>query len=262
MLVRQHELQRLVAVDFPNILRILRKQGDHVCGRGFEGAARNEPQVVEQRPENHRREYPLPHPRHYLIEPDRRLALDTESSQVFRIILVRSLGIGWLGPGRRLVPSVPNQLYAPDLVSNRFQRTQEPLHPAPPKPVVADVDHAVVLAGEIQRLLPSGVVCVEEERVHVRPERMISRLVNLIGKTVADLHPAPTRRLVTMIDVSYYADCIVVTTVTVDDDAALARHFGHQSHKIDLIPVLQVGCPFENEDGSIRRTDMQRVVEG
>src|SRR5262249_43307638 len=113
------------------------------------------------------------------------------------------------------------------LPADRLDGTKQLPEGAPAEPVVADVEEVKLLAAEVERHLPTGVVGVEEVRADVRPQRVERRLGDLVAQGVADLDPTSAGLRVGMVVVADYAERVVVLAVAVDYHAALAGHRGH-----------------------------------
>src|SRR3989441_5779485 len=217
--------------------------------------------MVEQRAVDHRREGALPHAADYLVEVDRRTDLDVKR---FQVAWVRAIGVfdeGRIGPGRRRIPAVADHADAADLLTDRLEGLQHPLHGPPAEPIIAHIVHPILLGTEVQRHLPRRVVSVEEEGAHVRPQRVERRLVDLVRKTVADVGPPPARRTVRVIIVANNTDRVVVFAVTVDNHSSLPGYLPNQAHEIEVVASLDLRRPFKNEDNCIVRPDVERITE-
>ena len=99
--VGKHELHRVISIDLRDERRILREDRDRVGRRSLERAARDQPEVVEERPVHDRHEPTLAHAGDDLIEADGRFDLDAERVQEGGVVCVRIRADGGVRPRRR-----------------------------------------------------------------------------------------------------------------------------------------------------------------
>src|SRR5262249_36809809 len=142
-------------------------------------------------------------------------------------------------PGRQRVPSMSDHPEPADAVADRLDRPQHTLHRAPAELAVADVEHRVLLVAEVEGHLPAGVVAVGEEGADVRPQRVQSRLTDLVREAVTDLNPAAAHSLARVVVVRTDPDEVVVVAVAVEDDAPPPRHAADESGQVEGIALLQ-----------------------
>src|SRR5262249_30946822 len=144
--------------------------------------------MVEERSVDHRSEDALAHTVDDLVKADRRADLDGKLSQINWVRAVGILDHRGVRPRRKRGPTVPDKADAADSLADRLQHSQHLLHGPPAEPVVAHIEHPILLGAEIQWHLPCRVISVEEEWAHVLSERMERRLTNLVGQAIAHIN--------------------------------------------------------------------------
>src|SRR5262245_38092213 len=217
--------------------------------------------MIKQRPVDHGAEKAAAHPVDNLVKANRRDDLNTQSAQVFRVMIVGVLWEHRFRPRRRTVPAVADDSNPADVLEYRLDCAQDASQASPAEPVVADVNHPELLVVEIERNFPGWVVPMEEKRFYVGAQWMMCRLEDGIGNAVADLDPLTTQLGAGVIDIAYDMDRVIIFSVTVDDHTPRAWHFSEDCCPSQQVPILQFCGELEDEDGGVCGRYLRRVVE-
>src|SRR5262252_2246760 len=110
--------------------------------------------MIEQRAVDHRSEHARTHGGYHLAESDRGFHFDIQFFEIGRIRVIRICGDGWVRPWWRGAPAVTDDADASDVRPDRFDHLEDPFHRPPPEPIVADVEHPIILRGKVERNLP------------------------------------------------------------------------------------------------------------
>src|SRR5262245_1182015 len=90
---------------------------------------------------------------------------------------------------------------------------------------------------------------------------MERRLTDLVGDAIANLDPAPRRRLIVVVVIGADSDEVVVIAIAFDNDSTLPWHLANEANPIDVVALHQCRRPFEDEDERIGRSNIERVME-
>src|SRR5262249_18466772 len=155
------------------------------------------------------------------------------------------------GPCWKVGPPVANDSDPPDQIAYGFDRVEHAAHRPPSKLAVADIEHRELFLAEIERLVPLGIVGIEQETADVVPKRGQRRLADLVREAVAYRYPLVAIAVVSMVVVSINRDGVVVVTITIEDDPAGPRNGLEEPRPIDVVAPHQ-GCrPFEDEERGV-----------
>src|SRR5262249_23688295 len=156
------------------------KDGDGIRRWRLEKARRDDAQLHERRPAYDGIEGCLTHPVHHLFERNRVEHLDPESVHPALVSEVRAFHLHGTGPGWKVGPPVAHDADSPDRIAYGFDRVEHTTHRPPSKLAVADIEHRKLLVAEIERLVPLGIVGIEQETADVVPKRVQRRLADLV----------------------------------------------------------------------------------
>ena len=86
-------------------------------------------------------------------------------------------------------------------------------------------------------------------------------LEDLVSKRVTQLDPRAAGVSVGMVRVADDTDGVVVLSVAVDHEPAIPRHPCHEAEQVEVVAVLELGRPFEDEDHRVGGSQVERVIE-